>query len=377
MPSDHAPRVLDHPLVRPLVDRFLVEDRDHALVLLDPDGVIVGWLGGAQRLFGFSAEQAIGRPIDSLFLPDDRVRHQAQAELDAARRTGRAEDDRWHLRQDGAAVWINGTVSALHDETGQVIGFVKLMRDRTDLRTQIETLEARNAGLQQRLDAATLMLRTLGHELRNPLAPMVNAAAILDRTVGAPAAVPNGILRRQMAVLQRLADDLMDFSRVDSGRLELRLSSFAVQDLLRDVAASHAQAASANGVHLELLLPDAPILVRADRERLQQVVVNLVDNALRHNGPGQKVVLRTVQEPPDAVIRVEDDGIGIPPDALPRIFELFTRGDGGHDTHGLGIGLALAKQIVEMHGGSIEARSPGVHQGASFTVRIPMRSRAA
>ena len=369
----------DDALRRALAEALLAEDAEHAFVLLDLQGVIVGWMGAAPRLFGHAAADVLGRHLDELFVPDDRARRQPQEEIVAAQRVGRAEDDRWHLRRDGAAVWVSGSLTALHAPDGTPIGYAKVMRDRTDLRTQVETLEARVESLNQRLEAARLMLRTVGHELRNPLAPMLNVAGLLEHGGSAvDPALPARILRRQVALMQRLVDDLMDFARGDSGQLALRLADFALQELLVDVVGAYRAAAAAQGLQLELLLPQAPITLCADRERLQQVLGNLLDNALRHNGPGHRVVVRASAEPPDAVVRVEDDGAGIAPSLLPHVFELFTRGATTPEgRHGLGIGLAMAKAIVERHGGSIEARSAGVGRGAAFTVRLPARPHPA
>jgi PAS domain S-box-containing protein len=367
--------LLDNPRVKVLLESFLADDPENATVVLDADGHIVAWLGAAKRLFGYSAEEIVGRHVEDLFTAQDRAKRQAHTELHAARVAGRAEDDRWHLRQDGAAIWVTGSVTALNDGDGDLLGFVKMMRDRTDLRTHIETLETRLAGLTERLDAAKFMLQTVGHELRNPLQPMKHVAALLERASsdGAPS-LPVSILNRQIAVMQRLADDLMDFSQIESGRLELRLQVFELRQFLRQIVDSQTLIAASRGIAVELVLPDAPITLTADAERLQQVVVNLLDNALRHNTAGHRVVVRAVEEPPHAVIRVEDNGAGIAPELLPRLFELFTSGTTTPaGQKGLGIGLALAKELVELHGGSIEARSAGVDKGAVFAVRVPTR----
>lgn len=363
--------------MRALLAAFLEQDPDHVVVGLDPDGLVVGWLGGAERVFGFRADDVIGRPISTIFLPGDQHRGVPAFELAVARSAGRSEDDRWHLRADGTAIWVTGTVTALHDANGGLLGYVKLMRDRTDLRTQIETLENRVEGLRERLGNLRLVLDTLGHEMRNPLAPLKTALHLIERQQGgASLTTPLQIVHRQVALLERLANDLMDVTRLDTGRLELHLEAFELQPLLRDCVAGFVPHADAKGLALRALFPEAPIHIVADPQRVQQVVLNLLGNALKFTGHGGHIVLRAVQEGHHAVVHVGDDGAGIAPELLPRIFELFSQG-GTEPSGGLGIGLALARDIAELHGGNLEARSPGIGKGAEFTLRLPLRPRGS
>lgn len=365
--------------MRELLQAFLAQDRDHAVIGLDPDGVIVGWLGGAEWLFGRSAAEAIGLPVATLFLPDDRRRGVPAFELASARASGRSEDDRWHLRADGSAIWVTGTMTALRGPDGELIGFVKLMRDRTDLRTQIETLENRLEGLMQRQASLRMMLDTLGHELRNPLTPLKTAVRLIERHVrgGLPLVEPLRIVDRQIGLLERLANDLMDMTRSDRGRLDLHLQEVELQPLLRDCVAGFASQAAARGIELLALSPEAPIRLVADAQRIQQVILNLLANAMKFTNRGGHVAVRAVEESNQAVVHVEDDGQGIAADKLPDIFQLFSQGSDAARTAGLGIGLALARDIAELHGGNLEARSPGPGKGSVFSLRLPLRPPAA
>ena len=362
-----------------LVRAFLIQDREHAVIMTNPSGVIVAWLAGAQRLLGYRADEIVGRHIAAIFTPEDRSKQQAEEELNVALAEGRSEDERWHMRRDGGAVWVTGVMSVLRGTNGDVIGFVKVMRDRTDLRAQTETLENRVAGLTERHETHSQFMATLGHELRTPLAAIGMATQLIEKSpAAATLTVPIGVLKRQAATIQRLADDLMELCRLDLGRVELRLSRFTLQELLRDCTDSFSETAARAQIELVSILPEAAIEVTADRERLQQVVQNLIDNALKYTPRGGRVSVRAVSEPPDAVVRVEDTGMGIGPDVLPKVFELFTRSGAAAAAagDGLGIGLAVAKQIIELHGGSIEARSPGVDKGAVFAIRVPSHPSA-
>lgn len=357
-----------------LLTGFIAQDREHAVVGLDPAGTIVGWRAAAERLFGYPAADVLGRSIATIFMPIDQQRGVPRFELEVARVSGRSEDDRWHLRADGSAIWVTGTVTAVRAADDTLLGYVKLMRDRTDLRTQIETLENRAEGLLQREAGLRLMLDTLGHEMRNPLGPLKTAVHLIERQheAGLPLAASLRIVQRQIALLERLADDLMDITRCDTGRLQLHPEPFELQAMLRDCVGGFGEQAQAKRLMLQLLLPEAPIRIVADPQRLQQVVLNLLGNALKFTSHGGRIVVRAAQEAHHAVVHISDDGAGIAPELLPRIFELFSQGSSA-PASGLGIGLALARDIVELHGGNLEARSPGLGKGSEFSVRLPLR----
>jgi PAS domain S-box-containing protein len=360
-----------------LISGFLAQGKDHAIVVMDSHGLVIAWLGGAEHVLGYATQEVTGRPISQIFTKEDQAKGLHLYELEVARTSSRSEDERWHVRKDGTHVWVTGTVTAVRNAADEVIGFVKIMRDRTDLRTQIETLENRLAGVLHKHEDIALFLSTLGHELRNPLGPIGTAAHIIERqSTGASLSTPLGIVRRQLAVLERLANDLMDMSRLSVGRLELRRSTLELQALLRDSVTGLEERARAKGLVLQAVLPDAPIRVEADPDRLQQVVLNLIDNALKYTPSGGQVWVKAIEEGTDAIIRVEDTGVGIAPELLPRIFELFTQGSRSipATSMGLGIGLGLARDIVALHGGNIEVRSGGIGKGAEFTVRLPLKA---
>jgi two-component system CheB/CheR fusion protein len=357
-----------------LLLQFLRQTLEYAVVVLDPDGTIVGWLGAAKRVFGYRREEIIGSPIARLFTAQDIAMGLDRQELAIASAAGRSMDDRWHLRSDGTAIWISGSVEAIRRPDGQLAGFVKIGRDRTDLRSQLDSLANEVAAAHADAQRTKTFLRTLGHELRNPLSPLQMAAHVIQRT-SERAVVERAVdtILAQTATISRLADDLMEATRLDSGQTRLRLARVDLRVLAQQAADSFQALAAEKGLAIDVVQPASPLVVDADVPRLQQVLLNLLSNALKYTPPGGRVWLKSTQEGSEVLLRVEDTGIGIAPDVLPRIFDLFTREATAveSDPHGLGIGLAMVRQIVSLHGGSVQARSPGRDRGTEFTIRLP------
>ncbi len=254
----------------------------------------------------------------------------------------------------------------MRGEGGELIGFVKVMRDRTDLRTQLETLEGVIATHKESRERTHQFLKTLGHELRNPLAPLSTATHIIRRL--APDARVDGalqIIARQVAALTRLADDLMDVTRLETGKVATRMQRMDLCRFLQEAVGSLQETAAARQL--------SALEVDMDESLMQRLVLNLLGNAIKYTPDGGTIWVKVVQEGTEIVFRVEDTGIGISPEMLPRIFELFTQERPGSDLvpGGLGVGLAMVREIAELHGGSVQARSAGEGHGAEFTVRLP------
>ncbi|HZY17935.1 MAG TPA: PAS domain-containing sensor histidine kinase [Ramlibacter sp.] len=358
-----------------IIEGFLATTRVHALICLDRSGTIVGWLGAAEDIFGYTQDEIIGQHVGVLFTAEDRRAAFDQHELAVAREDSRSSDDRWHVRKDGTRIWVSGAVEAVRNSDGALIGYVKAVRDRTDLQTKVEHLEQLQAASEAAAVRTRMFLRTLGHELRNPLTPLQNGAAILQRRAGDPAAVQRvaEIIRNQVGTLARLADDLMDVTRLDTGRTELKVERIDVRPLLQQACISFQDSARAKGIGLSSILPEGQLLADVDRQRFQQVISNLLSNAIKYTPAGQ-VWIKATAEGREVLIHVEDTGIGIESAMLPRLFDLFTRDRVAEDLapSGLGIGLAVVRAVMELHGGSVEARSSGPGKGAEFTVRFPL-----
>ncbi len=362
---------LDHLL------RLLAEQtQEHALFFLDTDGRVAWWGPGAEQIFGHSSEEIVGRHGAVLFVPEDIDAGVPQLELDIARRNDAAEDDRWQLRKDGSRFWAVGAMVSLKEADGSLAGFAKILRNRTDLREQIDTLRNHALALDQAARRRDAFISTLSHELRNPLAPLANAVQIIRMSMPATPELEFGVkvIERQMDLMRRLVDDLLDMSRMNAGKIELKPVRLSLAEVLREAAEAARSLMVERRHDLELLLAAGPVEVEGDRDRLQQVFVNLLNNAAKYTPPGGHIWLMASIEGHEAVVKVEDDGIGIPHEMLPRIFDLFTQVESAksYSSGGLGIGLSLVKNLVALHGGSVQVRSDGVGKGSEFTVRLPL-----
>jgi PAS domain S-box-containing protein len=368
---------LAQPVVREMVSLLLQQSRDHAIVLLDVEGTILAWLGAAEVTFGYREDEVVGRSMGLIFTPEDLEKGLERYERMASLADVHSEDDRWHLRKDGTRIWITGTTHVLKDANGNPVGLVKIMRDRTDLRSRIETLENRVTTLQENHDRTERYLNTLGHELRNPVGVISNAVQYLAHVATDEVLTKRlNLIQRQVTLLERFSEDLVEVSRLRRNHLELHLEQVTLQPLLQDIALGMQARAESKGLRLEVIQASTPIVLTLDPARLQQIVLNLLDNAVKYTPAGGTIWLKTTVEVGDAIIRVEDNGMGISAEMLPRIFELFTQGPGAHEQSpdGLGIGLALVRELVELHQGEVLVRSNGPGKGSQFTVRLPLDS---
>jgi signal transduction histidine kinase/ActR/RegA family two-component response regulator len=242
-----------------------------------------------------------------------------------------------------------------------------------------------NARLYQEIQDADRrkdeFLAMLAHELRNPLGAVSNAVACMDAgDIGrVEFAEVRDILHRQVSQMVRLVDDLLDVSRITRGKIELRKQIVDVESIVTGVVTTTAPMISAQQHRLEVSIPDKPLYLSADPARLEQVLANLLNNAAKYTPPGGLIELSVTLEDGHALLRVRDNGIGIPPELLPRMFDLFTQGERASDRSqgGLGIGLTLVRRLVEMHGGQVDVCSAGPQQGSEFTVRLCLASPPA
>jgi PAS domain S-box-containing protein len=362
-----------------LIELWLRQDRERAVLVLDRAGTVLRTLAGVESVLGYTEQELAGTSVSRLFTPEDLARGLDRLEMEVALYIGHAEDDRWHVRRDGTRIWVSGTMRALWDEAGQHAGFVKVMRDRTDARTTVQTLENRVAALMRERESTQVFLATLAHELRNPLAPLVNVAQLLRLQAGSGEAPPHvRMIENQVAQLKRLVDDLVDVARLEHHKLRLRLQSVELQGLVRQAVESQRPEAQRKRQSLNCLVPPEPVTVEVDPERLVQVIVNLVGNAIKYTGEAGHIWVTANVDDREALIRVRDDGAGILPEMLPGVFDLFTQEGRTADSAGggLGLGLSIVKELVSLHQGTVEVRSEGAGRGSEFTVRIPLWQRA-
>jgi PAS domain S-box-containing protein len=363
---DHTPEDITRARLAAIVD-----SSDDAIVSKTLNGVITTWNRAAERMFGYTAAEAVGRHI-TLIIPAERHAE----EDDVLARIGRGEmvDHFETVRQtkDGRRLIISLTVSPIRDARGAIVGASKIARDITDLKRA----EAERALLLDEAQAANRakddFLAMFGHELRNPLAAIAGAADVLGlaHTIE-EIERPRDIIKRQIIHLRRLIDDLLDAARVRAGKIVLDRRRVNLAEAIEQ-ALSVARGVAGGGRHVVETQLD-PVGVDADPVRLDQIILNLLGNAMKYTPAGRAIRIQTYAEGRHAVLRVEDDGVGIAKDVLPLIFGLFIQGERTADRAqgGLGIGLTLVRTLVELHGGTVKAESPGAGLGSVFTVRLP------
>lgn len=358
----------------PLPSGVLEQVTELAVVLLDRDGRVVDWLPGAENIFGYEAREMLGHGIDCLFVASDIERGTPRGELETALRQGRSEDERWMVRKDGAEFWASGFVRALRGADGDVVGFAKLLRDRTDQRALVEALDNRADALQANNRELTLLLGKVAHELRNPLGVLANAAQLVDVNAGSNErlAYVADLMRRQTAYAGRLIEDLLERVREHRARTTLRSERLTLDRVLEEARETVEPRLRDKRLRVELLLPEAPVELDGDSTRLRQVFVNLLDNAAKFSSDGGVIWMSVTTAGDEAVVLVRDAGAGMPQEILPRVFELFTQAATEFSPReGLGLGLAIVRENVELHGGTVQVRSEGVGGGAEFRVRLP------
>ena len=371
--------------------RLMVENaRDYAIFAIDLQRNVTSWNSGAQRLLGYTEAEALGRPGDVIFVDDDRLAGAPEQEAAAALADGRAADDRLHKRKDGSLFWASGVAMRMDDANGQAVGFVKVLRDQTADRESRQALETSQAELiqalaetqraRQQLEAADAakdrFLAVLSHELRNPLASIASASELLMMPKLPEAALEKAaqVVQRQARAMKVLLDELLDVSRLSLGRLTLSRRNVSMSQVIQTALETTRPLVQAAGHELVIDLPPDTVEVDGDPLRLAQVISNLVSNAAKYTPEGGRIAVRAEVFHDEVVVTVEDNGIGMDPAEIDRMFDLFSQAAGAinRSNGGLGIGLALARNIVELHGGWIMASSAGPGLGSQLRVGLPL-----
>jgi PAS domain S-box-containing protein len=344
--------------------------KDYAIFMLDPSGKIESWNAGAERTKGYSAEEIIGQHMSLFYTPEDLARGLPASLLEQAIREGRVESEGWRVRKDGTRFWADVVITALVDDQGRLMGFAKVTRDLTErLRAQEEQLRLAHAEEAVRLRDEFLSIAA--HELRTPLsAVQLQLQALLERPDGLDPRIKAKIERacRSGERLVTLVDTLMDVSRITTGSFSLSPSRFdltsAVQEVVERFREHAIRAGSVVTVRSEGVLEG-----RWDRLRIEQVVTNLLANALKYAaGTPVDIVLSGNEQ--EVTLTVSDGGPGIAESEWDRIFLRFERAASMRNFGGLGLGLYVARQIVEAHGGDIRL-SRLRPKGAHFVIRLP------
>jgi PAS domain S-box-containing protein len=355
----------------------LVENSTDFIAIFDPDGAPIHVNPAGLRMVGLrGVTDPRGAHLRDYFFPEDQARVMDEF-LPSVVEHGHGEIDvRFRNFETGAARWMAYKVLKLADASGRMVGFATVSQDVTDRRRLEDHLRSLAADLSEADQRKNEFLATLAHELRNPLAPLSNMVAVLKLAGDDPARRGNAVetMDRQLTQLVRLVDDLLDLSRITHNRIELRRGRVELSSVIQQAVHTARPLIDAAGHRLTLALSRDPIYLNADPIRLSQVFGNLLNNSSKYMAPGGAITVTTAREGRDAVVVVEDTGIGIAADKLENIFDMFSQLDrsGKSSQGGLGIGLTLVRRLVQMHGGSVEARSGGEGKGSAFVVRLPI-----
>lgn len=342
--------------------------KDYAIFMLDPQGQVKSWNTGGEAIHGYVPAEVIGRHFSMFSTAADVRVGKPMQELSTALRDGRIETEGWRVRRNGATFWAHVTITPVYSAGGELGGFANVVRDMTEQKRLAE-VESSSVRMKE-------FLAMLAHELRNPLAPMRNAVSIMQLQ---PLEHPSlqtcrDVIDRQLTHLTRLVDDLLDIGRISTGKVLLKKSAQSLRDIVSLSIEAVRPLVEDRQHTLDVALPDASIQVLADRTRLVQALQNLLTNAAKYTDHGGRIGVKVRTEGSQVITEISDNGRGVAPEALERIFNLFVQE--GSSTlageSGLGIGLTLARSLVDMHGGNLTAASEGLGKGMTFTLRLPM-----
>jgi len=357
--------------------------KSYAVFAVDLQGLATTWNDGVENLLGYSRDEFVGLPTEKLFTAEDVAKGLHRHELQTAAEEGNSANDLWLLQKDGTPFFASFVFSRAMDSAGHVIGFSVVLRDRTAWKLaqqERDTLLENERAVRQEAEQASRLkdefLATLSHELRSPLNAIVGWVHIARRHAG-----DNGELMRSLDTIERnvraqtqIVSDLLDMSRIMTGQVRLDLQTLDLRDALNNAVESVRPAADAKRVRLEKSLAANIGWTKVDPARLQQVLWNLLANAVKFTPPGGRVRVALERTNGHAEITIQDSGVGIAPAFLPFVFERFRQEDSSTTRRhgGLGLGLSIVKSLTELHGGSVRAASPGEGQGSSFIVNIPL-----
>ena len=343
---------------------------DYAIFLLSPEGKVISWNAGAQRIKGYKAEEIVGKHF-SVFYPEEALQRRWPAQvLEIAAKKGKFTEEGWRVRKDGTRFWGSVLITALRSQNGSLRGFLKITRDLSE-RRKFEALQ--EADVQK-----DKFLAILSHDLRTPLAAILGWANLMRELPEDKAILSQGleVVQRNAAALTELVADLLDISKIASGTLTTNFEEVELRQVVSSSVQALAVQAANKGIVLKSVVEvpeEMTCRVWGDEVRLQQISANILSNALKFTPEGGSVTVHLRKAQAMAILVVQDTGMGISPALLPHIFERFVQAESSPERNqGMGLGLAICRHLVALHGGSICAESDGPGCGATFTVKLPL-----
>ncbi|HYF50488.1 MAG TPA: response regulator [Planctomycetota bacterium] len=362
--------------------RLLLESvHEYGIYMLDMKGNIVSWNSGAERLTGYSATEIMGRNHACLYPPEDQQLSKPEAALRQAALNGTFTEEGVRVRKDGTRFWAEAVHSVVRNKAGEHKGYAKVLRDITQKR-EIERQKAellkREQQARQEAERLNIMkdefLQTLSHELRTPLTPILGWSRIVLGGMYDRETVEKAMrtIDRNTKAEIALIEDLLDISRIVNGKVKLDFKPIALAQVIEQAVETVRPTAAAKNIEITFS-SEATGAVLGDASRLQQVFWNLLHNAVKFSDKSAKVEVSLKNAGSTIIAEVKDTGRGIPPEFLPYVFARFTQADSSmtRSQGGLGLGLSIVKHLIEMHGGTVAARSEGIGKGSSFTVELP------
>ncbi len=364
--------------------RSVIENvTDYAIFMTDAAGQISTWNEGAEAILGYATEEVLGKSGEMFFSGEDNRKGVMALAMQEAQRSGRAASARWIARKEGRSLFIEGVLTPVRDDSGRLLGFAHFLRDMTEKhQRELEREQLLQSERSARTEAerASRMkdefLATLSHELRTPLNAILGWTQVLFRSAGLKEEAANAlaVIERNARAQAQIIEDLLDMSGIISGKIRLDVQNVDLASVIHATLETVKPAAQAKGVRLQLVLNPSPGGVRGDPNRLQQVFWNLFTNAVKFTHKGGRVLVSLARVNSHVEVEVADNGEGIDPAFLPHIFDRFRQADSSTARRhgGLGLGLSIVKQLVELHGGSISAHSSGKGAGATLRVTLPV-----
>lgn len=346
---------------------------EYAIYMLDPDGNVITWNTGAEKIKGYSAEEIIGKNFASFYTADEVAAGKPQRNLREAVRRGYIRDQGLRVRKDGTTFEAEVIITALRDQAGKARGFSKVTRDITN-QIRSREFESEKIAAQKASKAKDDFLAALSHELRTPLTPALAAATYLQANaekLPTEFAEDIEIIKRNVQLQARLVDDLLDLTRIARGKLHLEMEDCDAHTIIQNAIETAHSAINAKQLKVSTELEAKEYHILADCIRLQQVFWNLINNAVKFTSPGGQIAIRTFNDKSERFhFEITDTGIGIEPQRLASLFQPFEQADPSVNRQfgGLGLGLAISKRLVDLHHGRIEAESRGRSCGATFRV---------